>query len=609
MVHLFYLNHGYMWQEQKKDNVIINLALLMSITASSTVANLLISAPVHSKSQNHSPAFYLANVTPSATPTTTSTVSPTATSTVNQNPSLSTIPEIRVTQQPLRIGGEIQLVNPFSQPSMITKNLGFFLLLPLFLIAGLTSCLPLWWRRKKQSLNSKTDSISASDISDSETIPETCLFGEAAEETLGEIATPTTTNNHNGFNDNHFQEEISPEVTPASNLAVIDLPQTISSINQAKEIKEINQLDSDYSSIMWDTEAPVIVVNNHYPQIPNIHHNLIDADIPTDEFTNSLLEAPESPTPISESESESDPKIISLSELLDTPPKPFKKDNNISLSELLGISPTPIKQLPQDQNLLSDLPLNLEEALNSITNDIQLNTSEIVEEILATSFHPTTTDEDIAMGLDAEIEAWTTINQINASENTRIVFTPRTPKWAYVSWYISDSDKLKQAINHQQILQNQRFITLAVRLYDVTHLDLSYQLPELVQQYECETAIHDCYIPIPKGERDYMTEIGYLINNYQWICLARSATVHVFGTPSTDFWFVVDTELVIYGATKQDAIVTIDGQNIKLNADGTFKVSVPFVDNLVDYQMIATSVDEEDTKTIYQKFFQEKKEN
>ena len=66
---------------------------------------------------------------------------------------------------------------------------------------------------------------------------------------------------------------------------------------------------------------------------------------------------------------------------------------------------------------------------------------------------------------------------------------------------------------------------------------------------------------------------------------------------------------MIYGATKQDAIVTIDGQNVKLNADGTFKVSLPFVDNLVDYQMTATSANEENTKTIYQKFCQEQKEN
>jgi len=534
--------------------------------------------------------------TPTLTATEISTATPTATATINQNPSLSPIPTSPATEQPIETGGEIQLVNPFSDPSMVTKNIGFLLLLPLFLIVGLISCLPLLWGRKKRSLNATTESNS--NILDSEDLEDDYLFQEATKETLDAAIPPTTTNNHNGLNGNHSQEDIFPQATAANNLA---LTQTISPKDQ---IKEINELDLDYNGTMWDTEAPVIVVNNHYPPIPSIHHDLIDSDIPIDEFTNSLLETSEPLTSTS-----SDQKTISLSELLNRPPAAIREDKYISLSELLGISFPPNHQSPPDQNLLSDLPLNLEEALNSITNDIEPNIPEIAEEILPTPFPSTTTDENIAMELDAEIAAWTTINQINADENTRIIFTPRTPKWAYVSWYISDSDKLKQAINHQKILQNQGFMTLAVRLYDVTNLDLSYQLPELVQQYECETAIHDCYIPIPKGERDYMTEIGYLINDHQWLCLARSGTVHVFSGPSTDFWFVVDTELVIYGATKQDAIVTIDGQNVKLNADGTFKVSLPFVDNLVDYQMTATSANEENTKTIYQKFFQEQKEN
>ncbi|GCL43359.1 substrate-binding domain-containing protein [Dolichospermum planctonicum] len=534
--------------------------------------------------------------TPTLTSTEISTATPTATSTIDQNPSLSPIPTSPATEQPIETGGEIQLVNPFSDPSMLTKNIGFLLLLPLFLIVGLISCLPLLWGRKKRSLNATTESNS--NILDSEDLEDDYLFQEATKETLDAAIPPTTTNNHNGLNGNHSQEDIFPQATAANNLA---LTQTISPKDQ---IKEINELDLDYNGTMWDTEAPVIVVNNHYPPIPSIHHDLIDSDIPIDEFTNSLLETSEPLTSTS-----SDQKTISLSELLNRPPASIREDKYISLSELLGISFPPNHQSPPDQNLLSDLPLNLEEALNSITNDIEPNIPEIAEEILPTPFPSTTTDENIAMELDAEIAAWTTINQINADENTRIIFTPRTPKWAYVSWYISDSDKLKQAINHQKMLKNQGFMTLAVRLYDVTNLDLSYQFPELVQQYECETAIHDCYIPIPKGERDYMTEIGYLINDHQWLCLARSGTVHVFSSPSTDFWFVVDTELVIYGATKQDAIVTIDGQNVKLNADGTFKVSLPFVDNLVDYQMTATSANEENTKTIYQKFFQEQKEN
>jgi phosphate transport system substrate-binding protein len=585
-----------MWQQQKKDTVIINLALLMSMTTSPMVASFLVSAPVQAESQTRTPAF-----------------SPTATSSINQDPSLLPVPTSPATdqpiEQPIEVENEIQLVNPFTNPSMLTKNLGFLLLLPLLLITGLS--LPLLWGRKKRSLKT---TASNSNILDSEDSEDNHLFQEATKETLDAAIPATTTNNHNnhnGLNGNHSQDDIFPQATAANNLTPT---QTIS---PKEQIKEINELDG-HNGTMWDTEAPVIVVNNHYPPIPIIHHDLIDSDIPIDEFTNSLLETPE---PLTSTSSESDQKTMSLSELLNRHPAPIqapiqtpiqapiKEDKYISLSELLGISFPSTHKSPPTQKLASDLPSNLEEALNSISNDIELNIPQIAEEILPTPFHPTTTDENIAMELDAEIAAWTTMNQINANENTRIIFTPRTPKWAYVSWYISDSDKLKQNINHQKRLQNQGFMTLAVRLYDVTNLDLSYQLPELVQQYECETAIHDCYIPIPKGERDYMTEIGYLINDHQWLCLARSGTVHVFSGPSTDFWFVVDTELVIYGATKQDAIVTIDGQNVKLNADGTFKVSLPFVDNLVDYQMTATSANEENTKTIYQKFFQEQKEN
>ena len=185
--------------------------------------------------------------------------------------------------------------------------------------------------------------------------------------------------------------------------------------------------------------------------------------------------------------------------------------------------------------------------------------------------------------------------------NTKITFTPRTPKWAYLSWYIAD--------NHQQTLQNQGFTILAIRVYDVTNLDLSYQRPQFVQQYECETAIYDRYVPIPRGERDYMTEIGYVNNDNQWLCLARSGTVRIFSRPSTDFWFVVDAELVLHGATEEGANVTIDGQKVKVNPDGTFKLTIPFVNNLVDYQMTAISANKEHTKTIDKKFFQEQQES
>jgi hypothetical protein len=39
-----------------------------------------------------------------------------------------------------------------------------------------------------------------------------------------------------------------------------------------------------------------------------------------------------------------------------------------------------------------------------------------------------------------------------------------------------------------------------------------------------------------------------------------------------DFWLVVNTELIVYGATEPDAKVTLQGKPLRLNLDGTFSV-------------------------------------
>jgi len=509
----------------------------------------------------------------------------TATPEVSQTPSLTTIPETLVTPPSIKNKGETRLINPLDNPSMITKNMKFFLLLPLFFIAGLSIFLPLWLRRKNRvassgaSLSLEDAQLSSNPETDS--LPET-VFTLSDSEAFASILANNGNGNGNGAN--HYKQENSQEITAIGNIAVIDIPQTSSPHNQINKISEID-LNIDYDEVVWDTEDPVIVVNNHFPQIPNIHHQPNDADISTDEVSNFLLEAPELPV------TKSNQNITSLSELLGITSTPVKPDS--SLSELLNTTPKPVNQPPQNQ----DLPSELGEALNAINSPIALTQLEIEEEIYPTLLHPTATNEDIAIELDAEIEAWTNINPMTVTGNTRIIFTPRTPKWAYLSWYISD--------NHQQTLQNQGLTILAIRVYDVTNLDLSYQRPQFDAQYECETATSSRYVPIPRGERDYMAEIGYVNNDNQWLCLARSGTVRIFSRPSTDFWVVVDAELILHGATEEGANVTIDGQKVKVNPDGTFKLTIPFVDDLTSYHITATSVNREHTKAIDKKFFQE----
>jgi hypothetical protein len=71
------------------------------------------------------------------------------------------------------------------------------------------------------------------------------------------------------------------------------------------------------------------------------------------------------------------------------------------------------------------------------------------------------------------------------------------------------------------------------------------------------------------------------------------------------FWLVADAELIVYGATEPDATVTIGGQPIKLNPDGTFRFQMSFQDGLIDYPIMAVAVDGEQTRSIHMKFNRE----
>jgi hypothetical protein len=71
------------------------------------------------------------------------------------------------------------------------------------------------------------------------------------------------------------------------------------------------------------------------------------------------------------------------------------------------------------------------------------------------------------------------------------------------------------------------------------------------------------------------------------------------------FWLIADAELIVYGATEPDATVTIGGQPIKLNPDGTFRFQMSFQDGLIDYPIMAVAADGEQTRNIHMKFTRE----
>jgi hypothetical protein len=63
------------------------------------------------------------------------------------------------------------------------------------------------------------------------------------------------------------------------------------------------------------------------------------------------------------------------------------------------------------------------------------------------------------------------------------------------------------------------------------------------------------------------------------------------------FWFNVNAELIVYGATESDARVTIGGRQIKLRPDGTFSYRFSLPDGHYNLPTIATSSDGTDTRS------------
>jgi ABC-type phosphate transport system substrate-binding protein len=102
---------------------------------------------------------------------------------------------------------------------------------------------------------------------------------------------------------------------------------------------------------------------------------------------------------------------------------------------------------------------------------------------------------------------------------SRIVLMPRDPQWAYAYWDTPSS--------HKEELRRQGGERLALRLYDVTDVDLAHQAPHSMQQFDCDELAREWYMQIPVSDRDYRVEIGYLAGDGRWLVLATSNTVRI----------------------------------------------------------------------------------
>ncbi len=110
-------------------------------------------------------------------------------------------------------------------------------------------------------------------------------------------------------------------------------------------------------------------------------------------------------------------------------------------------------------------------------------------------------------------------SEINKSQSeTRVVFLPRDPQWAYVFWEISESDR-KRA-------QSKGAHRLCLRLSDLTGINDGTAHRQTLQEVPVDSHNTEWYLPIPLSDRDYRVELGYR-SGERWISLAFSSTARV----------------------------------------------------------------------------------
>ncbi len=128
---------------------------------------------------------------------------------------------------------------------------------------------------------------------------------------------------------------------------------------------------------------------------------------------------------------------------------------------------------------------------------------------------------------------------------SRIMLMPRDPQWAYTYWDVPNE--------HKEELRRQGGQQLALRLYDITDVNLDYQAPHNVQEYLCDELAREWYLPIPVSDRDYVADIGYRCADGRWLVLARSAPVRVPPVYPSDWiednFITVDWEQDLQGKT------------------------------------------------------------
>lgn len=241
--------------------------------------------------------------------------------------------------------------------------------------------------------------------------------------------------------------------------------------------------------------------------------------------------------------------------------------------------------------------------------------------------------------------------------DTRIVLMVRDPYWLYTYWDINQASRDEFSRN-VMLWENVR---LLLRVYDITGVNFDGTNSNFFFDISVPIGANNWYIHVGGPNRLFCVDIGALLDNGSFYTIARSNFVstprdsiseiideewmviesdfnrlyrwsapglgnssaeligsllkrleHEMGSGAVSsisspvkhlprerrFWLVLNTELIVYGATEPDAQVSIQGEPIKLRPDGTFTLRFALPDGIQTIPVVAQSADGVDTITI-----------
>ena len=251
-------------------------------------------------------------------------------------------------------------------------------------------------------------------------------------------------------------------------------------------------------------------------------------------------------------------------------------------------------------------------------------------------------------------------NQPDIPQNyndTQIILMVRDPYWLYSYWNVNSETRTQL----RKTTSNWDETPLILRVYDITDVDFNGYNSNYYFDINLNRESNNWYIHVGNPNRSFCVDLGFIQDNGVFYTIARSNVVTTprdnvsevideewmiieedfrklyrfagagAGNSSAElveslikrlereigsgavsslaspvklmpkerkFWFVLNTELIVYGATEPDAQVTVQGEPIQLRPDGTFTMRFALPNGTQYIPVQARSADEMDTITI-----------